>query len=63
VHELLHLRFKTHGKVCQALLNACVPGWQSFDLAAGEPLLRSQVSKSSDRVQRAAAGGDTGHAG
>lgn len=43
VHELLHLRFPTHGKLFKALLSAHVPGWQTFDLAAGEPLTRSTV--------------------
>jgi predicted metal-dependent hydrolase len=28
VHELLHLKYSTHGKVFKALLSAHVPGWQ-----------------------------------
>lgn len=40
VHELLHLRFPTHGRLFKALLTAHVPGWQRFDLVAGEPLKR-----------------------
>jgi predicted metal-dependent hydrolase len=40
VHELLHLRYSTHGKVFKALLNAYVPGWSRFDRKAGEPLAK-----------------------
>lgn len=32
VHELLHLRFSTHGRVFKALLNAHVPGWRKWAL-------------------------------
>jgi hypothetical protein len=31
VHELLHMRYATHGKVFKAVLTAHVPGWQQFD--------------------------------
>lgn len=31
VHELLHLRFSTHGRVFKALLSAHVPGWRSME--------------------------------
>lgn len=31
VHELLHLRLETHGKVFKALMSAHVPGWQAMD--------------------------------
>lgn len=34
VHELLHLRFSTHGRVFKALLSAHVPGWQKWGGAA-----------------------------
>jgi predicted metal-dependent hydrolase len=30
VHELLHLRYATHGKVFKAILTAHVPGWKKF---------------------------------
>lgn len=30
VHELLHLRFSTHGRMFKALLNAHVPGWRNL---------------------------------
>ena len=28
VHELLHLRYSTHGRVFKALISAHVPGWR-----------------------------------
>jgi len=31
VHELLHLRFSTHGRVFKALMSAHVPGWRSLE--------------------------------
>lgn len=31
VHELLHMRYATHGKVFKAVLTAHVPGWQRFN--------------------------------
>ena len=31
VHELLHLRYGSHGKVFKALLTAHVPAWRSID--------------------------------
>lgn len=37
VHELLHLRYSTHGRVFKALLNAYVPGSERFDVAMGQP--------------------------
>jgi hypothetical protein len=30
VHELLHLRYATHGRVFKALMNAHVPGWRKY---------------------------------
>ena len=32
VHELLHLRYSTHGKVFKALMSAHVPRWRQFDV-------------------------------
>ncbi|MEB1529741.1 M48 metallopeptidase family protein [Xanthomonas sp. WHRI 7945] len=32
VHELLHLRYSTHGKVFKALMSAYVPRWRQFDV-------------------------------
>lgn len=37
VHELLHLRYSSHGRVFKALLNAYVPGSAKFDVAMGQP--------------------------
>ena|SRR5947208_2311414 len=31
VHELLHLRLTTHGRVFKALMSAHVPGWQTLE--------------------------------
>ena len=31
VHELLHLRFKTHGRMFKAVMTAHVPGWRQFE--------------------------------
>ena len=33
VHELLHLRVPTHGRLFKALMNAHVPGWRRFEVA------------------------------
>lgn len=35
VHELLHLRYSSHGRVFKALLGAHVPGWRRW-AAAGD---------------------------
>lgn len=37
VHELLHLRYPTHGRLFKAVLSAHVPGWRRFDVAMGAP--------------------------
>ena len=31
VHELLHLRFSSHGRVFKALMSAHVPGWRELE--------------------------------
>jgi predicted metal-dependent hydrolase len=31
VHELLHLRYKTHGKRFQAMMSALVPRWRELE--------------------------------
>ncbi len=31
VHELLHLRYKTHGKRFQAMMSALVPNWRELE--------------------------------
>jgi predicted metal-dependent hydrolase len=33
VHELLHLRFSTHGRMFKALMSAHVPGWRRWEVA------------------------------
>lgn len=33
VHELLHLRYSTHGRVFKALMSAHVPGWRRLALS------------------------------
>ena len=32
VHELLHLRYRTHGKRFQAMMSALVPTWRELEL-------------------------------
>jgi predicted metal-dependent hydrolase len=32
VHELLHLRFSTHGRMFKALMSAHVPGWRELEI-------------------------------
>lgn len=32
VHELLHLRFSTHGRMFKALMSAHVPGWREMEV-------------------------------
>lgn len=32
VHELLHLRFSTHGRMFKALMGAHVPGWRRWEV-------------------------------
>ena len=32
VHELLHLRFPTHGRMFKVLMNLHVPGWRDMEL-------------------------------
>lgn len=36
VHELLHLRVRTHGKLFKALLTAHIPDWRNLEAAALE---------------------------
>jgi hypothetical protein len=31
VHELLHLRYSSHGRMFKALMSAHVPGWQAIE--------------------------------
>lgn len=34
VHELLHLRYRTHGKRFQAMMSALVPDWRELERAS-----------------------------
>lgn len=43
VHELLHLRYKTHGKRFQAMMSALVPAWRELELQS------SQTTRSAKR--------------
>lgn len=36
VHELLHLRFASHGRIFKALMSAHVPGWRELEGAKQE---------------------------
>lgn len=36
VHELLHLRYKTHGKRFQAAMAAFIPNWRELEARAGQ---------------------------
>ena len=40
VHELLHLRYPTHGRLFKAALSAHVPGWRKLDVAIGKPIAK-----------------------
>lgn len=37
VHELLHLRYTTHGRMFKALMSAHVPGWQAMEACRSAP--------------------------
>src|SRR4051794_15010391 len=38
VHELLHLRYATHGRLFKALMSAHVPGWRRLALRGRDKL-------------------------
>jgi predicted metal-dependent hydrolase len=44
VHELLHLRYPSHGRVFRALLKAYVPACSRFDVSRGDPLVGQRAS-------------------
>jgi len=46
VHELLHLRYATHGRVFKALLNAYLPGSSRFDVAMGQSVVIALSTRS-----------------
>src|SRR4051812_12032889 len=35
VHELLHLRYKSHGKRFEAMMSALVPNWRAIEARSG----------------------------
>jgi predicted metal-dependent hydrolase len=35
VHELLHLRIRSHGRLFRALMSAYVPGWRTLERSRG----------------------------
>jgi predicted metal-dependent hydrolase len=35
VHELLHLRYRSHGKTFKAMMTALVPDWRELEAAVG----------------------------
>lgn len=37
VHELLHLRYATHGRLFKALMSAHVPGWRRLAVRSAHP--------------------------
>lgn len=49
VHELLHLRYATHGRVFKALMSAHVPGWRSVQRGH---LMRGRIAGSVDKVAK-----------
>lgn len=49
VHELLHLRYPTHGRLFKAALTAYAPGWRAFDVEIGMPIAKSGATTNLDR--------------
>jgi hypothetical protein len=41
VHELLHLRYRSHGKASTAMMSALVPGWRELEAASPVKEVRS----------------------
>ncbi len=41
VHELLHLRYRNHGKRFQAMMSALVPNWRELERRTAESTERS----------------------
>jgi predicted metal-dependent hydrolase len=53
VHELLHLRYRDHGRVFRALLAAHVPDWEAVDARLAESSPRHHVDRALDTTERA----------
>lgn len=47
VHELLHMRYSSHGRVFKALMSAHVPGWRSIQRGH---LMRGRITGCVDKV-------------
>ena len=47
VHELLHLRFATHGRLFKAFMTAHVPGWRAMEIKRRNGLDPARTSKES----------------
>lgn len=45
VHELLHLRFASHGRMFKALMTAHVPGWRQFERKGSLPSNESRATR------------------
>jgi predicted metal-dependent hydrolase len=45
VHELLHLRYKTHGKRFQAMMSALVPDWRELERQSQHHTERSSYQR------------------
>lgn len=50
VHELLHLRYPTHGKLFKAALSAHLPGWQALDVASRKQITRNGSTSEHGRI-------------
>lgn len=37
VHELLHLRYRTHGRAFTAMMTAVIPGWRELERSSPAP--------------------------
>ena len=61
VHELLHIRVRSHGKRFTALLSAYIPDWRDLEAAmAGPGRNRCEVQRAAVGRKRSAAGDDEG---
>lgn len=49
VHELLHIRIRSHGKRFRALLSAYVPDWQGLEAQMARPCVDQFAVKRSGR--------------
>ena len=45
VHELLHLRYRTHGKRFQAMMSALVPNWRDLERDSRHSTERRQAGR------------------